>query len=390
MAHHRATFAEINLKAFKHNLQNLKTITKPATGLGPATGIMAVIKADAYGHGAIPCAKAAINIGVDYLGAGIIEEGIELRENGITEPILILGSIFPDEVADLVRHDLATILCTPHLAQALAKEAEKQGKTVNVHIKVDTGMNRLGVLPENLMPLIETISNLPTLKLEALSTHFSSADDEDTSITMQQIKSFQKTVTELQKAGVTMPPLTHLANTSALFRFPESRSKMVRPGLILYGALPSPVLNSVVQEVCQKENLHNFQPVMQWKSKIILLKSVQKGQPLSYSRKHFTQKDSLIATLPIGYADGLHRNLSNNMDVLINGKRAPQVGTICMDMTLIDVTEVPDVKIGDEVVIFGKQGEEEIRVEELARKSDTIPYEILCNVGKRVPRIYQG
>jgi alanine racemase len=383
MAHHRATFAEINLKAFRHNLQNLKTITEPASG------VMAVIKADAYGHGAIPCAKAAVDSGVDYLGAGIIEEGIELRENGITEPILILGSIFPDEVADLVRHDLATILCTPHLAQALAKEAEKQGKTVNVHIKVDTGMNRLGVLPENLLPLVENISNLPTLKLEALSTHFSSADDEDTSITTQQIELFQKTLIDLQKAGVTMPPLTHLANTSALLRFPESRSEMVRPGLILYGALPSPILNSVVEEICQKENLQNFQPVMQWKSKIILLKSVQKGQPLSYSRKHVTQRDSLIATLPIGYADGLHRNLSNNMEVLVKGKRAPQVGTICMDMILIDVTEVPDVQMGDEVVIFGKQGEEEIQVEELAEKSNTIPYEILCNVGKRVPRVYQ-
>jgi alanine racemase len=383
MAHHRATFAEINLKAFKHNLQNLKKITKPDTG------IMAVIKADAYGHGALPCAKAAVDSGVDYLGAGIIEEGIELRKNGVTGPILILGSIFPDESADLVRHDLATILCTRHLAEALAKEAEKQGKTVNVHIKVDTGMNRLGVLPENLLPLIKTISNLPTLKLEALSTHFSSADDKDTTITTQQIELFQKTLTELQKAGVTMPSITHMANTSALLRFPESRVKMVRPGLILYGALPSPVLNSVVKEICQKENLHKFQPVMQWKSKIILLKSVQKGQPLSYSRKHFTQRDSLIATLPIGYADGLHRNLSNNMDILAKGKRAPQVGTICMDMILIDVTEVPDVQMGDEVVIFGKQGKEEISVEELAKKSNTIPYEILCNVGKRVPRIYK-
>ena len=186
-----------------------------------------------------------------------------------------------------------------------------------------------------------------------------------------------------------MPSITHMANTSALLRFPESRVKMVRPGLILYGALPSPVLNSFVKEICQKENLQKFQPVMQWKTKIILLKSVQKGQPLSYSRKHFTQRDSLIATLPIGYADGLHRNLSNNMDILAKGKRAPQVGTICMDMILIDVTEVPDVQMGDEVVIFGKQGKEEISVEELAKKSNTIPYEILCNVGKRVPRIYK-
>ena len=383
MAHHRATRAEINLKAFKHNLQNLKSI------LNPNTGIMAVIKADAYGHGAIPCAKAAVESGVDFLGAGVIEEGIELRENGITDPILILGSIFPDEAADLVRHNLSTILCTPSLAEELSKEGENQGKTVNVHIKVDTGMNRLGVHPNNLLALVEKIGTLPNLKLEALSTHFSSADDEDISITQEQMEVFQKALVELQKMGV-RPPLTHLANSSALFRFPESRSKIVRPGLILYGALPSPILQPVVNEICEQEKLDDFQPVMQWKSKIILLKPTSKGQPLSYSRKHFTQKESLIATLPIGYADGLHRDLSNNMEVLVKGKRAPQVGTICMDMTLIDVSEIPNVQLGDEVVIFGSQEGAKISVEELAEKCNTIPYEILCNVSKRVPRIYQN
>ncbi|MEK9629649.1 MAG: alanine racemase [Nitrospinota bacterium] len=381
MAHHRATRAEINLKAFKHNLENLKAI------LGSEADIMAVIKADAYGHGALPCAKAAVESGIKFLGAGVIEEGIELRKNGIKEPILILGSIFPDEAADLVQHNLSTILCTQQLAETLSREAKKQNKTVKVHIKVDTGMNRLGVHPENLLTLTEKIKQLPNLEVEALSTHFSSADDEDLSITHDQIELFQKTLKKLQESGIN-PPLTHLANSSGIFRFPESRSRMVRPGLILYGALPSPVLNPVVQDICQKENLQNFEPVMQWKSKIILLKSVFKGQPLSYSRKFFTKKNSLIATLPIGYADGLPRRLSNNMEVLIRGKRAPQVGTICMDMTLIDVTEVPDVQTGDEVVIFGKQGDEGIQVEEMAKKADTIPYELLCNVGKRVPRTY--
>tara|TARA_B100000686_G_scaffold198348_1_gene205183 strand:- start:121 stop:618 length:498 start_codon:yes stop_codon:yes gene_type:complete len=163
---------------------------------------------------------------------------------------------------------------------------------------------------------------------------------------------------------------------------------MVRPGLILYGALPSPILNPAVQNICQKKNLENFKGVMQWKSKIIILKPVKKGQSLSYSRKYSTEKDSIIATIPIGYADGLPRRLSNKMEVLVKGKRAPQVGTICMDMTLIDVTAIPDVQMGDEVVIFGKQGNEIIPVEELAQKANTIPYEILCNVGKRVPRIY--
>ena len=377
MAHHRATRAEIDLTAFRHNLQNLRKY------LDPQTRIMAVVKADAYGHGAVPCARIAVESGAaNYLGAGVIEEGIELRENGLNAPILILGSIFPDEAEDLVRHNLATILCTQPLAQALSKEAEKQDKTVSVHIKVDTGMNRLGIPPENLPALLDQVRNLKNLKIEAVSTHFSSADDEDLSVTQAQLEKFQTALTILQKEGV-HTPIVHCANTSALFKFPESHFNMVRPGLILYGVLPSPSLRPVID---QGEN--PFQPVMQWKSQIILLKPIAKNQPVSYSGSFTTQRDSLIATLPIGYADGLHRMLSNKMDVLIRGRRAPQVGNICMDMILIDVTDIPDVQAGDEVVIFGRQGDEMISVEELAVKGKTIPYEILCSVSKRVPRIY--
>ena len=379
MAHHRATRAEIDLQAFQHNLQTLRKY------LDPQTQIMAVVKADAYGHGAIPCARIAVESGAaNYLGAGVIEEGIELRENGLNAPILILGSIFPDEAEDLVRHNLATILCTQPLAQALSKEAEKQDKTVSVHIKVDTGMNRLGISPENLPALLDQVRNLKNLKIEAVSTHFSSADDEDLSVTQAQLEKFQTALTILQKEGV-HTPIVHCANTSALFKFPESHFNMVRPGLILYGVLPSPSLRPVID---QGEN--PFQPVMQWKSQIILLKPIAKNQPVSYSGSFTTQRDSLIATLPIGYADGLHRMLSNKMDVLIRGRRAPQVGNICMDMILIDVTDVPDVQAGDEVVIFGRQEDQMISVEELAMEGQTIPYEILCNVGKRVPRIYSN
>ena len=377
MAHHRATRAEIDLTAFRHNLQNLRKY------LDPQTRIMAIVKADAYGHGAVSCARIAVESGAaNYLGAGVIEEGIELRENGLNAPILILGSIFPDEAEDLVRHNLATILCTQPLAQALSKEAEKQDKTVSVHIKVDTGMNRLGIPPENLPALLDQVRNLKNLKIEAVSTHFSSADDEDLSVTQAQLEKFQTALTILQKEGV-HTPIVHCANTSALFKFPESHFNMVRPGLILYGVLPSPSLRPVID---QGEN--PFQPVMQWKSQIILLKPIAKNQPVSYSGSFTTQRDSLIATLPIGYADGLHRMLSNKMDVLIRERRAPQVGNICMDMILIDVTDIPDVQAGDEVVIFGRQGDEMISVEELAVKGKTIPYEILCSVSKRVPRIY--
>jgi len=376
MAHHRATRAEIDLQAFRHNFQNLRS------HISPQTRIMAVVKADAYGHGALPCARVAVECGADYLGAGVIEEGIELRQSGLDAPILILGSIFPDEAEDLVRHDLATIVCTLPLAQALAKEAEKQNKTASVHIKVDTGMNRLGVLPENLPELLNQIRNLPNLKIEGVSTHFASADDEVLSITQAQFKKFQAALACLKQDD---RPLIHCSNTSALFKFPESHFDMVRPGLILYGALPSPSLQAVLIE---KENLSPFKPVMQWKSRIILVKSIAKGQPVSYSGSFTTQRGSLIATLPVGYADGLHRSLSNKMDVLIRGKRAPQIGNICMDMTLIDVTEIQDVQAGDEVVLFGKQEGQTITVDEMATKGGTIPYEILCNVGKRVPRIY--
>lgn len=376
MTHHRATRAEIDLQAFRHNFLNLRKY------LGSQTRIMAVVKADAYGHGAIPCARVAVDCGANYLGVGVIEEGIEFRESGLAAPILILGSIFPDEAEDLVRHDLATILCTLPLAQALSKEAVKQNKTVSVHIKVDTGMNRLGVAPENLPGLLDDIRVLPNLKIDAVSTHFSSADDEDLSITQAQLEKFQTALNILQKDGV---PMVHCANSSALFKFPESRFDMVRPGLILYGALPSPSLQSVLD---REENLSPFQPVMQWRSQIILVKPIAKGQPVSYSGSFITQRDSLIATLPIGYADGLHRNLSNKMEVLIRGKRAPQIGKICMDMTLVDVTDIHGVQAGDEAVLFGKQGDQIISVEEVAVKAGTIPYEILCNVGKRVPRVY--
>ena len=374
MAHHRATRAEIDLRAFRHNLQNLRNY------LAPQTQIMAVVKADAYGHGAVPCARIAVASGADYLGAGVIEEGIELRKSGINTPILILGSIFANEVEDLVYYDLATILCNLPLAQALSKEGRKQNKIVSVHIKLDTGMNRLGVSPKYSTTLLDQIHNLPNLKVEGISTHFSSADNEDLSVTQVQIEKFRTTLAKLKNV-----PIVHCANTSALLRIPESHFNMVRPGLILYGSLPSPSLNKVLS---QKGN--HFQPVMQWKSQIILIKPIAKGQPISYSGSFITRQNSLVATLPIGYADGLHRSLSNKIDVLIRGKRAPQIGNICMDMTLIDVTKIQGVEEGDEVVLFGEQEGQVIQVEEMAIKGETIPYEILCNVGKRVPRIYNN
>lgn len=373
----RATFAEIHLDSFRNNLLNLRSI------VGQKVKIMAVVKADAYGHGAVPCAKAAISAGADYLGVGILEEGIELRQNEITAPILVLGSIFQDEIEDLVQYGLSTVLCTQALSEALSREATKVGKTVGVHLKVDTGMGRLGILPENILPLTEKIRQYPNLHIEGISTHISSADDEDPGYTLLQLSRFTETLAKLKSAGIHIP-LVHCANSATLLKFHQSWFNMIRPGLALYGALPSPALKPYFTARDGGE----FQPVMQFKSRIIQINNIPRGQSLSYGRRFMTQRDSLIATLPVGYADGLTRHLSNKMHVLIHGKKVPQVGTICMDMCLIDVTEIPSAQAGDEAVIFGRQKEAIITVEEVAEQSGTLPYETLCAVSKRVPRIY--
>jgi len=387
MTLYRATSAEINLEAFRHNLRTVKTLAGPAA-------TMAVVKADAYGHGAIQCARAAIEEGVDYLGVGIIQEGIELRENGITSPILVLGGIFPNEVVNLIKHNLSTSLSTSTLAQAISHEAERAEKKVSIHIKVDTGMGRLGTQPEDFAGLLDNVLKHKNLMVEGIFTHLACADEEDPEVTRRQLTCFSKVLEKLQAQNLSRPLnpngpiLIHSANTAGLFRFPESRFNMVRPGISLFGSLPSPVLSPILNKLVNENGLARLRPVMCWKTKVIQIQSLPKGASVSYGGRYTTSQDSLIATLPVGYADGLNRCLSNNMEMLIKGKRVRQIGTICMDMCLIDVTEIPDVAMGEEVVIFGNQGEAQISVEELAKQAETIPYEILCGVGKRVPRIH--
>lgn len=380
MEHHRATRAEINLEAFRHNLRFLRSVA------GSSVKIMAVVKADAYGHGAVPCAQAAVEAGADYLGVGFMEEGVELREGGIKTPILVMGGIFPEDIDEIIQHDLAATLYSAALAEAVSRRAGKAEKPVKVHIKVDTGMGRLGVTTDDFPCLVEQVSQNKYLELEGVCTHFSSADEEDPEYTLLQLSRFRKVLQQIEQAGIHIP-LVHGANSSALLKYPEIRFDMVRPGIALYGALPSPNLEPYVKKLARRHG-GGLTPVMQWKTAIAQLKWVPKGAPLSYGRKHITAKDSRIATLPLGYADGLTRNLSNTLNVLVGGKSVRQVGAICMDMILIDVTDVADVAEGDEAVIFGRQGEQTITVEEVAGKSGSIPYETLCTVGKRVPRVY--
>ncbi|MEE9499439.1 MAG: alanine racemase [Nitrospinaceae bacterium] len=378
---HRATVAEIHLSNLRHNVQALRSLMKPGVQM------MAVVKANAYGHGALSCTQAVLDAGADTLGVGIVSEGIELREQGIQAPIQVLVGIFPDEADDLIQHNLTTTLHSRSLAETLAQRAGLLEKEVGVHIKVDTGMGRLGVSPDQLPGLAEFITGLKNIRIESIFTHFSSADDEDPGFTQNQIERFQSALDQLKKAKFNVP-LAHCANSAALLQFPESQYDRVRPGIALYGALPAPALATVVESLSLENKNFSLRPVMQWKTRILTLNSLPKGTPVSYGKKFVTQRDSRIATLPVGYADGLGRLLTNRMQVLVRGHKVPQVGTICMDMCMIDVTDIAEAQEGDEVVLFGQQGKETITADEMAAQAGTVPYEILCGVSKRVPRIY--
>ena len=290
-------------------------------------------------------------------------------------------------IDDLIQHNLTTTLHNKSLAKELSQRAGQLGKEVGVHIKVDTGMGRLGIAPEKLPELIEFIASLKNIRVESIFTHFSSADDEDPTFTKNQIERFQASLDELRKAKFNVP-LAHCANSAALLQFPESQYDLVRPGIALYGALPASGLTSVVDSLTAKHKKFSLRPVMQWKTRILSINSLPKGSPVSYGKKFVTQRDSRIATLPAGYADGLERLLTNRMQVLVHGCKVPQVGTICMDMCMIDVTDIAEAQEGDEVVLFGQQGKESITADEMAAQAGTISYEILCGVGKRVPRVY--
>jgi len=388
MSLNRATSAEINLDAFRYNLRIIKSL------VGLNTETMAIIKADAYGHGAIQCARAAIEEGTKYLGVGIIQEGIELRENGITSPILILGGVYPDELTELIYYNLSTSLSTLALAKAISKKAEKSKTNISVHIKIDTGMGRLGVQCEGFSDLLEHVMSYKNITIEGFFTHLANADDVDPKFSQEQIVKFSnilkiiKTKKFSKLHNTSQPILIHSANSAGLLHYPESRFNLVRPGISLYGSLPSPILQPVLNLI-EKSNYPALRPVMSWKTKIIQIQTLRKGVPLSYGGTYITQKNkSRIAILPVGYADGLNRRLSNKMEFLVKGMRVKQIGTICMDMCLIDVTKLPNIDMGEEVVILGSQGKDNIPIEELAAKAETIPYEIFCGISKRVPRVY--
>jgi len=367
-------WAEINLDNIAHNVREIRRITNKKAE------IMGVVKADAYGHGVMGVVRTLLDNGVTRLAVSMLDEAIQLRKFGIEVPILILSYTDPIRAEEIILNDVTQTVFSHELAKALSDAAVKLGKKAKIHIKIDTGMTRVGFMPGySAVKNVVEISKLPGIIIEGLFTHFASADEKDKSYTYMQFERFMSICSELGRIGVHIP-VKHVCNSAGLMEFPEMHLDMVRPGIIMYGLYPS--------EEVDKSKI-SLKPAMTLKANVILVKEVEKNTCISYGRIFTTKRDSKIATIPIGYADGYSRLLNNKGKVLINGEFAPVVGRICMDQCMVDVTDLrSEVHVGDEVVIFGRQGENEITVEEVARDMGTINYEVVCVVGKRIPRVY--
>ncbi len=370
----RPAWAEINLDNLAFNLKEFRNKVKDSAR------IMAVVKADGYGHGAVEVARTAVKNGSKILGVGFLDEGIELREAGINTPILILGYTPPEQVSGLLDHSLTPTVFDLDLARALADEAQKRGERAKVHVKVDTGMGRLGIFSwEEAVRFIEELCRLPSIEIEGFFTHFAVADERDKTFTLQQLSKYKKMVESLSRKGIEIP-LKHVANSAATMDLAETHLDMIRLGISLYGLYPS-------SEV-QKEWV-DLKPVMSLKTKVIHLKKVPAGTGISYGRTYFTRDESWIASLPLGYGDGYSRLLSGKSQVLIKGRRYPVIGRICMDHMMVDLgKDLSGIMVGDEVAVIGQQGSDSITVEEIADLLGTINYEVTCAVSKRIPRVY--
>ncbi|MFW5996295.1 MAG: alanine racemase [Halanaerobiaceae bacterium] len=368
----RPVWAEVDLENIRFNLAQIRSL------IAERTKIMAVVKADAYGHGVIPVVNALIDEGIDRLAVALPGEGMELREAGIDLPIQILGELLPSQLEALLNYDLIPTLCKRETALMLSKMAKKEGKQIKVHIKVDTGMGRIGKRPENAVDYIKFVSALPRLEIEGLMTHFARADEHNKDYTYGQWEKFKTILERVKLEGIDIP-VQQVSNSAAILDLPEMNLDLVRPGIMLYGLFPSGDI----------ENKVKLKPVLSWKARIVYIKEVPPGSGISYGTTYVTERTTEIATIPLGYADGYSRLLSNKGEVLIHGQRAPILGRVCMDQFMVDVTNITDVSAGDEVVLIGRQETEEITATELANLIGTINYEVLCGISKRIKRIYK-
>jgi len=367
------TTATINLSALAHNLAVLRRF------LSPHCEILAIVKADGYGHGSIVITKTLAHLGISKFGVATIQEGVTLRKAGLTGTIIVLGAIFSGQLQDLLHYQLTPVISDTDLAQQLGNALSTNQAPFPVHVKVDTGMSRLGLKPEEVPILLDSPLFRGPLVLESLMTHLADADNPDPTFTLQQLSQFQSIAKQLRLKGITIPYL-HVANTAGMVLHTQSHLDMVRPGLLLYGYLPPQHITPIPLDL---------KPVLSLSTKIVQTRTVAAGEPLSYSGAYRTPRPSRIGILPIGYTHGYNRLLSNRGEVLVENTRVPIVGTICMDMTLVDITAVPEARVGSDVVVLGSQGTETISAIDIANWQESIPYEVLCNIGPRVNRVYE-
>ncbi|MCL1847188.1 MAG: alanine racemase [Coriobacteriia bacterium] len=374
----RWAWVEIDREAIRYNLKRFRK------HLGPDVKIMAVVKADGYGHGAAECARTALATGASMLGVSSVDEGIELRRVGIAAPVVILAEPPQEAIPLILQYQLIPAVYNMDFALALGETADAMGRVSPYHLKVDTGMNRVGVHYSDAGDFLRTINFHRGLELQGVFTHFATADDVDTFIFKQQMGRFEEALSTIRYMGVD-PGIIHAANTAAMIRYKQAHYHMVRVGIGMYGLHPSEVTRPIME----------LRPAMSVRARISYLKSVPVGEGVSYSHTYRSPGSVLIATLPIGYGDGISRVLSNRMDVLVGGKRYPQVGNICMDMLMFEVNQRasalnprPAIEMGDEVVLVGRSGNEQITLDEMARIVGTINYELACRFGLRLDRVF--
>jgi len=369
----RPTWAEIDLAVIQRNFTQIK-------GKAGKARVMAVVKADAYGHGMSEVARVCAQNGVDFFGVATVEEALELMECGYGVPILVLGYIPSAHARAIVKYGIRATVFNEGLAQAVAKEAQQQGLPGYIHIKMDTGMGRLGFNPNpEALETISRINRMPGLILEGIYTHFAVADWADKTYTYEQLNRFNDWITRLERCGIHIP-IKHCSNSAGLIDLPEAVDlDMVRAGIILYGLYPSAEVN--------RESL-SITPAMRLKSRIASIKTVEPGHTVSYGRTYQCNQATQVATVPIGYADGFNRRLSNRVWGMVRGQKAPQIGTICMDQCMFDVTNIEGAQEGDEILLFGRP-QDGITADDLADIMGTINYEVVCSVSSRVPRLYR-
>lgn len=371
----RVTFAHVDLDALADNARAVAASLRRRAEGSAAPAIIGVVKANAYGHGAVQVARTLERSGASMVACADIEEAVALREGGVTGPILVFGALSLSDLDGVFRHDLTPSISTPTAAREIQRAAERRGTRVRYHLKIDTGMNRLGFRFDNLDRTVPDVLNAPNLALEGIYTHFATSDETDAGLFEEQRRRFAGALGRLRRMGA-RPPMVHAANSAALLRDPACWHDAVRPGLLLYGACSGASKADVA-----------LRPVMGVQSRIVAVKGVRIGESVGYGARFVAARPTTLAVVPAGYADGLDTRMAGRAEVLVRGRRVPVVGSVCMDMITIDVTGL-DVAPGDDVVIVGSQGSDAVTIGELAGRVGTIPYELLCRVGARIERVY--